>query len=604
MTIKEKMQSIFNDRNILTNHLKKFFELPLHPYLLVIYFSLVFISNDLATGFPLEVIYLPMGFLLILVSIILGLGYFLKKDIHKIACLISVLFVMNYVFDPVRDIFGQFVRRWTIPGMSLDFSTYEEQTVYLFAIWTLLIIVICYVLYTRNIESTVSQIFNFVCIILLIQVIASVSLILFTHEPEELKSEAYEIASVDNPIFASMNVTTPLNDRDFYFLIIDRYPGKETLQEFYGFDNSHFINNLTSLGFTVIDNSSSNTGYTISFTPIVMNLNYSYNSYEMGYYNRQNSFHLTDFFKRNGFTIYGAYSEYRPLYHIQESQMVIDIPLNKKTSISRSTLPDVIVHEIPLFVVSEYLTNSYVGRIVLLMDYRLQKTTIIDSLIQSNVLTAYKNWIVTLYSDEGDVSESVGNEGDVFESVSEDELFNRVRDVSLDQNKTFTYVHFGGTGQITQGSVGVNHKIEETVRVILDNSEIPPVIVILSDHGIYPTSTSNTNWRNDVAPHKHFVEQWGCYFEEGATRPSTIDSNYMVNNFQAYYLPDGGNAVLYDTITPVNSWRMILNYYFDGSLPRLADISYWYGIDGWFKVRENGSAINCINVKAPAPLNE
>ena len=43
----------------------------------------------------------------------------------------------------------------------------------------------------------------------------------------------------------------------------------------------------------------------------------------------------------------------------------------------------------------------------------------------------------------------------------------------------------------------------------------------------------------------------------------------------AYHLPDGGDQLLYDTITPVNTFRLILNHYLNGDYDLLEDIS-WY----------------------------
>ena len=42
----------------------------------------------------------------------------------------------------------------------------------------------------------------------------------------------------------------------------------------------------------------------------------------------------------------------------------------------------------------------------------------------------------------------------------------------------------------------------------------------------------------------------------------------------AYLLPDGGAEALYASISPVNSFRVILNAYFGHSLPLLPDKSY------------------------------
>jgi hypothetical protein len=39
----------------------------------------------------------------------------------------------------------------------------------------------------------------------------------------------------------------------------------------------------------------------------------------------------------------------------------------------------------------------------------------------------------------------------------------------------------------------------------------------------------------------------------------------------AYYFPDGDYSLLYPTITPVNSFRMLFDKYFDAGLARLPD---------------------------------
>jgi hypothetical protein len=43
----------------------------------------------------------------------------------------------------------------------------------------------------------------------------------------------------------------------------------------------------------------------------------------------------------------------------------------------------------------------------------------------------------------------------------------------------------------------------------------------------------------------------------------------------AYYLPDGGSELVYSTFTPVNTFRLILSYYFGEDLPFLPDKSYY-----------------------------
>ena len=42
----------------------------------------------------------------------------------------------------------------------------------------------------------------------------------------------------------------------------------------------------------------------------------------------------------------------------------------------------------------------------------------------------------------------------------------------------------------------------------------------------------------------------------------------------AYHLPDGGNALLYPSITPINTFRVIFNHYLGADFELLEDSSY------------------------------
>jgi hypothetical protein len=91
----------------------------------------------------------------------------------------------------------------------------------------------------------------------------------------------------------------------------------------------------------------------------------------------------------------------------------------------------------------------------------------------------------------------------------------------------------------------LNGRVLEGLDSILANSEVPPIIVIMGDHG---------------------------YTE------SNPESKMSILN--AYHLPDGGARGLYPTITPVNSFRVVLNEYFGGAYSLLPDISYYStGVD-------------------------
>jgi ATP-dependent phosphoenolpyruvate carboxykinase len=86
----------------------------------------------------------------------------------------------------------------------------------------------------------------------------------------------------------------------------------------------------------------------------------------------------------------------------------------------------------------------------------------------------------------------------------------------------------------------ISSRIIDLVPKIIANSATPPIIVIQGDHG--PTIPSSSRTR--------------------------------MKNLNVYFL-SGGNASLYSTITPVNTFRVIFNTYFGQNLPLLDDVSLY-----------------------------
>ena len=96
----------------------------------------------------------------------------------------------------------------------------------------------------------------------------------------------------------------------------------------------------------------------------------------------------------------------------------------------------------------------------------------------------------------------------------------------------------------------MNKKVEEMVDAILANSKKPPVIVIQADHGPMPPGGSET-----------------------LADPTAEDARIRTGILNAYYLPGAGDS-LYQSITPVNSFRVVLNTVFDTRFEILEDRVY------------------------------
>lgn len=125
----------------------------------------------------------------------------------------------------------------------------------------------------------------------------------------------------------------------------------------------------------------------------------------------------------------------------------------------------------------------------------------------------------------------------------------------------------------------VNQRLERAINAILSRSATPPVIIIQGDHG----PGSRLNWTSPGG---------SCLWE----RASILN---------AYYLPGAGKEQLYPSITPVNSFRIILNAYFGAQLEQLPDRAYFTShklenemID---ITSERQSMLNCNEIPVETP---
>jgi hypothetical protein len=92
-----------------------------------------------------------------------------------------------------------------------------------------------------------------------------------------------------------------------------------------------------------------------------------------------------------------------------------------------------------------------------------------------------------------------------------------------------------------------------TVRELIRQSPVPPVIILQGDHGSKSLRFNDWPSAADV-PAAAARERFGT--------------------FGAYYLPAGGAQAFGDTVTVVNVLGNVLRYYFGARLPREADAQY------------------------------
>jgi len=88
----------------------------------------------------------------------------------------------------------------------------------------------------------------------------------------------------------------------------------------------------------------------------------------------------------------------------------------------------------------------------------------------------------------------------------------------------------------------ISREIEKVIDALLDESETPPIIILQSDHG--------------QRPHHPGI---------------VIGANDWQKILNAMYLPGVDYSELSDSISPVNTFRLIFNHYFDTDYPLLED---------------------------------
>ena len=102
-----------------------------------------------------------------------------------------------------------------------------------------------------------------------------------------------------------------------------------------------------------------------------------------------------------------------------------------------------------------------------------------------------------------------------------------------------------GKGTYIDQLIFVNKKVKVVIDEILAKSDIEPIIILQADHGAGP--------------------------------------NRGIDILNAYFLPENGNRLLYESITPVNSFRIVFKHYFDVDYELLKDESYFVTIEYPYK---------------------
>lgn len=373
----------------------------------------------------------------------------------------------------------------------------------------------------------------------------SVSLLLlpiFTIVTYEIQTGRMLSSSLGNEI-NSGNVKVVGERPDIYYFIFDRYAGPKSLEEQYNFDNSQFYDFLKEKGFYVAENATAN--YPKTFLSLAASLNMEYLDFLTQKTNGgvssdesiatpliQNNKTLA-FLKKRGYTAINIGSWWTPT------------KVNKNADSNYYLKNDA-------YVGADEFTTGFLNTTIaapILKDLFHDPTAVSkdphNNIHRSNALYGF-NTMKQIPQIPGPkfVFAHILLPHDPFVF---DKNCNPIPETIVDKND-----HVENYLNQVQCA---NIKIKAMINDILQDSKNPPIIILQSDEGPFPM--------NAPLPSK---ESWST------TSDISLHEKFPILN--AYYMPGVSKDALYQTITPVNSFRVIFNAYFKTNYPLLEDKNY------------------------------
>jgi hypothetical protein len=307
--------------------------------------------------------------------------------------------------------------------------------------------------------------------------------------------------------------------RDIYLIVLDGYVRSDYLRESVGFDNTDFTRALQEIDFYVAECSRSNYAYTLLSMTATLNMDYLDNLFE----NVDRDIYVQDPLRQNkvrqiladfGYQ-FVAFETFYPWLNITDADYFL-----KPEDVSTYNPFEIL----------------YLQTTMLAFPYDLFERQL-----------AIRRW-----SPEHEDTTRFAN---LIQYI-----FNYLKQPSPMDAPIFVYAHivsphypyvFNADGSVNYGwrlekeealrstYAYLSSEVIEVVAAIMENSDQEPIIIIQADHGM------------------------------------SEDEAYKNLILNAYYLPEGDDGLLYPSITPVNTFRVVLNEYFGMNYPLLDDHSYY-----------------------------
>ncbi len=459
---------------------------------------------------------LTLGF----VAAVWGLCLLLYRSAVKASLAAVVVFVLFFSFGHLYNL----VKDQTILGISIGF-------VKLLAIYGVVLIGLLLVGRLKPLSSSSVVVLNGIALLLFF-----FNIIPITSYAIEKGSALRREAQSSTPVEVSGMRMEEL--ADIYYIVLDAYSRQDLLLELMDYDNSAFINGLRERGFYVADCSNSNYGGTVLSMTSSLNYEYLEDIDAEGDTLPPDDFNLINNRIRTDLKTYGYQFVTGRAFSSENDIPNSDIYLNVSTD---SGMQDKIAQA--------QFAHLYL------------ETTIIRAPIELYYLDPERfdilpGWLVL--SDVGD--DTFGYSAYWYYQTKY--MFDSIEEFPKMEGNYFVYAHINAPhGPYVFDENGnyrynedpdrnisnyldttsyLNKRVLELVDNLIKDSDVPPLIILQSDHAM------------------HIVA-------------AAYDKVKILN---AYYFPPEMQANLYETITPVNTFRLILRDYFNQDIELLPDKAF------------------------------
>lgn len=491
-----------------------------YPFLLALYPLLALLEFNIGEV-TIDVVWRPMLWIFASALLLMVFFFLLLRDWHRAGIMTSILVLLFFTYGHLYSYLKTVEISGFVLGRHRQLMPFWVGLAVLGGWWSIKKL--------RN-PQALTPTLNLISLILLVYPLYQI----VSHTVRDYQIRSNVSKNLEQTVYSDL----PLGYApDIYYIILDAYGRADTLQTVFDYDNSEFLDFLKTKGFYVASCAQSNYSHTVLSLSSALNLNYI-DAFSSGLDK------TTD--DRTQLVVAGQYNSTRK---ILESMGYSTVSFSTNFPISEWKDADY------------YLEPPSTG----MNDFEVMfaQTTawrMFMDFIKQPPEKKFANWERrrTLFLLEQLNEKVVKIPGPKFVFAH---FIIPHRPYVFGANGEETEAKFYQSGKMdfevflegyTNQVKFINRNIEDVVNHILENSANEPIIIIQGDHGpdFWSVRTSDETFEDkswDVTTHRMHI-------------------------LNAYYFPDNSSG-LYESITPVNTFRLVFNKYFGEDYEMLEDVS-------------------------------